>query len=654
MSNIELRYYQHEAVDAIEGAIAFGENEIVLHAETSFGKSITAAGLCQRFDDKHIIILVNIEPLIDQIARFLNILEIDYSILKAGRENEFNTHARVQLVMSHTYYARVESMKIKADIVIQDEIHKEYLTKRTKTLLNAVEPDARIGLSATPWDESGFALKNATLISTISCEELTEKGFLAPMKYFVPRWAEKVNYAAVKKSGNDYSMVSLDEVIGSPKHIENMIKAMNDLDAKNKKTLIFASTIEQCDRLETALIKAGYNAASYHSKKTDKENKRILTSFTHNTPYSGSDEELDKVSLFDREIIDNKDNRVITHLVSVSKLTTGFSVDDIDLGVGGRPTEVKSLWHQIPGRVRRTFYGLTEAVQGLQDGQKTSFVASYYNEVDKIKKQLKKLNRDDIDVFEYGSNPQGYEVVITNMRPDKTHGEFLDLGQCLSRHGFPEEPYNPPVKGFDSDANKQMIADATEHLRLEHLAVVLPDDRIAEVTRDKYEATVQEIMNNKTKLSEMTTRQLSDKIDLETDPVMIIAMMAVLFDKIHNIDTVDDYGRPARGYVDKKGKTVNNFVNGDAIGWMSAIWSEKLPEVGSFKKQKYLKSLRTRAKNMIKEKANIWGIRFFIEYLIEQDAEEMIQEMAEAAEEHKEQGYVIESDFDITDDEIPF
>lgn len=656
MSNIKLRNYQIEAIDAIEGAVAFGDKEIVLHAETSFGKSITAAGICQRFEDKHVIILVNIEPLIDQIAKFLEILNIDYSILKAGREKEFNTHARVQLVMSQTYYARAKSMKIQANIVIQDEIHKEYLTKRTKTLLDAVEPDFRIGLSATPWDESGYALKDAELISTISCEELTKQGFLAPMKYFVPRWAEKVNYASVKKSGNDYSMTSLDEVIGSPKHIEMMIKAMNEMNAKEKKTLVFASTIEQCDKLESALIKAGYNAAAYHSKKTDKENKRILTSFTNNAPYSGSDEELDKVSLFDRDIIDNKDNRVITHLVSVSKLTTGFSVDDINLGVGGRPTEVKSLWHQIPGRIRRTSYSLTEILDRTGSLNHVALVASYYNEVAAIQKQLQKEKVYTYEVFPYGSKPEGVDHIEYNVRPDKTHGEFLDLGQCLSRHGFPEEEYNPPVKGFINEENKIMIAQATDHLRLEHLATVLPDNRIAEVTRQKYETTVREIMSNKTKLSELTTRQLSDKIDLEKDPVMIIAMLAVLFDKIHNTDNIQDsYGRPARGYVAKNGKNVINFVNGDSIGWMSELWAEKLPNVDSYNKQKYLKSLRTRAKNMLKEKASIWGIRFFIEYLIEQDNEEMEEEMAQVAEEHKakeQQGYAIE--IDIDEDDIPF
>jgi len=225
--------------------------------------------------------------------------------------------------------------------------------------MKTLAPNARIGLSATPWDQYGFTLHNSEIISTITCHELTEQGYLAPIKYFVPRWSEKVNYDGVKKSGAEYSMQSLDEVVGSQKHIQKTIKAMNEKDAKKKKTLVFCSTIEQCDRMEEALIKAGYNAAAYHSNKSQSENKRIMHSFKHNKPFLGSDADLEGKTLFDTEPGSEK-GKVITCLLSVSKLTTGFSVDDIDLGVNGRPTKIKSLWHQIAGRLRRTSYSIDD------------------------------------------------------------------------------------------------------------------------------------------------------------------------------------------------------------------------------------------------------------------------------------------------------
>ena len=366
MSKIVLRNYQIQAIDDIEAMVAFGSDNIVLHAETSYGKSITMAGLCERFNDKHIIILVNIEPLIDQISFFLKELDIDYSILKAKRESEFNSDARVQLVMSQTYFARADKLNIKADIVIQDEIHKEYDTPRTQKLLADINPELRIGLSATPWTASGFALSGSETISTESCNDLTDQGYLSPIHYFIPKWSEKVDYSKVKKTGADYNMSSLDEVIGSDVHIEQVVESMNQLNAKKKKTLVFCSTIDICNNIEKALIEDGYNAAAYHSKKSKSQNQRIMESFKQNQPYAGSDEKIESEDLF-TEPTSSTQNNPITTLISVSKLNVGFSVNDIDLGVIVRPSKILSLFRQMAGRVRRTSNSLDEILEKYKD-----------------------------------------------------------------------------------------------------------------------------------------------------------------------------------------------------------------------------------------------------------------------------------------------
>lgn len=73
-------------------------------------------------------------------------------------------------------------------------------------------------------------------------------------------------------------------------------------------------------------------------------------------------------------------------LISVSKLNTGFSVKDIQLGTTLRPTKVRSLFIQTVGRLIRPFEG-------------------------------------------------------------KQYAEFLDLAGVVSEHGFHDEPYNPPEYG---------------------------------------------------------------------------------------------------------------------------------------------------------------------------------------------------------------
>ena len=347
-----LRDYQQQALDEIEACIVFGSEEIVLDATTSFGKTAIMAGICEKYDDLHIVIMVNIEPLIDQIADTLKKMHISYSILKAGREKDFLPDARINIIMSQTYYARAESgtHDIKADLLIIDERHREYDTPRTEKLIKDLNPATIIGLTGTPYDANGFALKNAEIISTTSSKELTEQGYLSPLKFYVPRWAEDVNYAKVKRSGADYSLTSLDEIIGTPRHIANIIDSMNKLNAKNKKTLVFASTIEMCDKLENALDVAGYNAVAYHSKKSKKQNQRTMESFKNNIPYAGSDEQLSENNLFNSE---DTTEQSVKCIVSVSKLNIGFSVEDIDLGVMVRKMGPRSLWVQSGGRLKR-------------------------------------------------------------------------------------------------------------------------------------------------------------------------------------------------------------------------------------------------------------------------------------------------------------
>ena len=981
---LELRPYQKDAIDAIEGCIIFGDTNIVLKAETSFGKSITAAGICERFSNKHIVILVNIEPLIDQIAFFLDELNIEYSILKATREKEFDTNARVQLVMSQTYYARADKLNIKADILIQDECfspdtevltnkgfirfdrldkteliaqydantgsisfvkpleyikrqhsgklihfksaknidllvtpdhemlvskndnetkilakdlkftaytkllcgssntngnneltlndklaiafqadgsmhceyknrysigknsnkplgecsilfsfskqnkietflkdfkdlnikeikkslnknqnkkvqrrwiiknvklntiskklrdvfdiatfstkkaiafldylmiwdgyiqptggyyysstikdnvdfiqeiciiagktsrigiqkdnrkksysdvyriyikhtdkittqsfqkkeieyngnvycvtvpthniivrrnnkppiivgncHKEYNTDRTNKILNDLEPKVRIGLSATPWDQAGYKLADTEIIETASCEDLTQQGFLAPIHYYVPRWSEKVEYGRIAKSGSDYNLTSLDEIISSPKHISKLIDAMDKLNAKNKKILVFCSTIEQCDKIESALVKAGYSAAAYHSKKSKTDNERIMISFRTNIPYAGSDNDLASRNLFnDTKPIE--ENETIRCLISVSKLTTGFSVDDIDLGVVARPTKVKSLWHQIAGRVRRKADILDKWIHNLEQNNelnnKIAFIASVYNEVDKIKKQLKKKNIQNIDVFPYGSEPKNYDIIITNVRPNKEYGEILDLGQCITNHGFPEESYNPPEYTGFSLVDKKNMEEATEHLRLKHLSAVIKDDTPQIITREKYNLIIEEITKNATKLTNLTIRELSDKLEVSTDPLEIIAIVAVLFDKFHCTEPViDDKGREVNGYISNKGKVVSGFLNPYSIGKIAEPWIEAFKYEDQYYQRKYIKSLKTRSKNLLKNKGSIWALKFFIAWLLEEDAPEKEQVDDQNEIQNNEPSYeIVIEDYE---DEIPF
>ena len=110
----------------------------------------------------------------------------------------------------------------------------------------------------------------------------------------------------------------------------------------------------------------------------------------------------------------------------------------------------------------------------------------------------------------------------------------------------------------------------------------------------------------------------------------------------------DNWGNPTRGYVAKNGKTVKNFVNPNSIEWMSELWATLLPDQPEYYKKKYIKALRTRGLNMLKDSSSIWGIRFFIEFLIKEDS--LSREMMEQSKNEEKVDIVFEG----FEDEAPF
>ncbi len=396
---------------------------------------------------------------------------------------------------------------------------------------------------------------------------------------------KKLIIQKLKKNGAEYNMESLAEIVNSKPHIDLSIDAMNVMDAKNKKTLVFCSTIEHADNFAQALRENNYYVQTYHSGNTKKDNERIMDAFRNNTFYTGSADELESKSLFDEE----KSGVPVKCLVSVGKISIGFSVEDINLAVLARSVGVRSLFYQMCGRARR-------------------------------------------------------------IHPSKTHGEILDLGQNLSRHGFPEDTYRPPQRTGDQELDREAIDEATLHLRLEHLAVTLESDTPEPVSRDKYELKLEEIKTNKKRLSNLSVKELYQKLELEEEPMVCIAIAVVLFDKIHNKPMNNKYGRPSRGYIANNGKQIVDFVNPGSIEWISELWNKEFPKQEPFYQRRYIKSLHTRIKNLINQKGSIWGLHYFISWLIEQDNYEI-----EVTEPASKSDYEIEyEELGLTEEDIPW
>lgn len=387
---MKLRPHQEQAVDEIEASVAFGSIKPIADLPTSFGKSFVLSTLAERLPGV-IVITVTFSALIGQIADHLDEVGVDYSILKAGMEDKFDPTKRIQLMMKQTYHARKDKLNIKANYMLKDETHVEWLgQKRMDEVWEALGKPVIIGVSGTPFDSKGYKLRGSDdLIRTKSIKQLTEEGYLTPVKYLIPQWSEDVNYDDLTIKGNDYSEADIDNIVLSKEYMEPAIATMLKVGIKDKKSIVFCNSIEHAELVAANLSSKGVKAYAFHSKLPKKLSESILVSYRDNKP----------IPLNLTERIE------CTCLCAVNKVSIGFDVPDIQLGVMARKMGVRSLFYQQIGRGIRTYDG-------------------------------------------------------------KQYFELLDLANNVATFGFHDEVYNPPEYGDKDGLRKENERLAAKEIKL--------------------------------------------------------------------------------------------------------------------------------------------------------------------------------------------
>lgn len=594
------RKYQADIIEETLAAIEFGSNNIVIDSPPSSGKSYIISRTAQHLALKgKVVISITITALLDQIAEHLDLVGQEYSILKAGRESEFDITKQVQLVQAHTLHARLSSTKVDADYFLMDEVHREYQTDRTLAILNFLKPKARIGYSGTCYDQAGFALENAEMLTTTTVQELQDQGYLCPIKYFVPKWSEQVDFSQVKSSGNDYNNAELERIINTTEHLQLAIKSMDQLDAKNKKTLVFCSSIEQADKFANMLNQAGYEAMSYHSKSDNSED--ILYAFKHNVPFKKTNKkqkDQDTGDLFEDMPMAtiSEPEKYVKCLVSINRLGIGFDCPDVVLGVQLRPTMVRSLYIQQVMRMART-------------------------------------------------------------HPSKQFSEYLDLAQTTSRFGFHTDHYVPLQRTGDKQADKKAMQDLESTYALDDINVILDSSEPTCITRESYVAQLEAIKKSLEKdLSSMSIQDLAKAYDLAKTHYDVITIACLIY--------TWKYGKP----VSKSGYAYDYKPE---QYWSESFFGKQefhvlhdmqyyFDEFPSMQKQ-WIKSLKTRCRNIIKEELGLFRITGFIQFLRNKYVEENTSMLDEYRkhEEPEDEEYA-NTNFksipfiDIDESEIPF
>ena len=226
----------------------------------------------------------------------------------------------------------------------------------------------------------------------------------------------------------------------------------------------------------------------------------------------------------------------------------------------------------------------------------------------------------------------------------KQYTEYLDMAQCTSRFGFHTDLYIPPARTGDSSIDKKAIQDAESHLALEDLSVLLTNELQTDVTRNIYVAELEKIKKSLEKdLYSMDIYELAKAYEISKDHKEIITIATIIYTM--------KWGKP----VSKNGYEYNYKPE---TYWQASTYGNPnfhvhhdmdyyFEEFPNMKKQ-WIKSLKTRCRNIIKEELGLFRITGFIQFLRDKYIEENTSII-----EYKQNDSSI-SEIDISEAEIPF
>lgn len=331
---MELRWYQKEAIDAIRN---YTGRAGVVNLPTGAGKSIVIAQAVADTlaHDGRVLNAIHNGDLVRQNgAAIERLIGQPVGIVSAsvGRKD----WAKSAVVCSVGSAFRYAASAGKFDRVIIDECHLVNSDPKTMygQLLSGIRqanPDVQlIGLSATPWRMDGPLVGTGVFEDEIysagtpdAFARLLGNEYLSPL---VSGPVSVIDMDGVKLAANgDYSEDAASHRIEPllPRLVPRMLK---DSEGR-RKGIVFAPTV-RCAKMIVELLKQYGETCAIVTGETPKgERKDLIDAF--------------------------RNRNAFRWMVSVSALTTGFDVPDIDVLACFRPTKSSALWVQILGRGTR-------------------------------------------------------------------------------------------------------------------------------------------------------------------------------------------------------------------------------------------------------------------------------------------------------------
>lgn len=331
----ELHDFQQQIIADLGQGYLQGHLRQVCALATGGGKTVVAAHLGHRAaaKGKKMLFIVDRVELAGQAAATFASMGLSVGILRA---DETDYTQADEIIVASIQTIRTRSAPGWMDLGIIDECH--VLHAEHIKLMQAWSDKPFIGLSATPM-RKGLGLHFTNLVRGPSIAELTERGFLVPVRAFAPT-AEAISAAlegvacGTTTGGYDYRETELGAAMTKTELIGDIVQTWRER-GEDRPTLCFAVNIAHSKAIRDDFVAAGVDAAHLDAYTDAKERRRIIDGFKAG------------------------DIRLLT---SVNVLGIGFNVPDAACLILARPTLSEALHLQQCGRGLRTAPGKDDCI----------------------------------------------------------------------------------------------------------------------------------------------------------------------------------------------------------------------------------------------------------------------------------------------------
>jgi superfamily II DNA or RNA helicase len=345
---LKLRPYQHAFVDGVFEQFRSHTSTLGVMA-TGLGKTICFAHAIKKMCEdtgQRAMVIAHREELVRQAAENIKAITGSEPDIEMANEwaSEIGVQGRAQVVVASKDTLQNKRLE-RFDpndfcLLTTDEAHHAVAKSYQKIYEHFHKnPDLKhLGVTATPdrADETALGKIYESVAYEYGIENGIEDGWLVPIRQ-TSVTVDGLDYSNVRTLAGDLNGADLAKVLEQEKVIHEIVGPAIEL-ARDRRTLLFAHSLAQAERICEVLNRHKDDVAKWVSGETAKDTRRL--------------------------VLQNYAAGKFQFLVNVGVFTEGFDEPGVQVVVMARPTKSRSLFAQMVGRGTRPLPGLVDDASG--------------------------------------------------------------------------------------------------------------------------------------------------------------------------------------------------------------------------------------------------------------------------------------------------